>query len=138
MICSMNDIDLDNRKCAFYNFLKGDMNIYSTGFIDGMVTFVNITPQLGFFTPSILIYFPQLAELDISGYKDIEPSLFTDCIGACSNLKKLVMIGCLQFQQYHIVRFASTVKELNYLDAQNCGEFTYANAYAVLATLQSL
>ena len=119
-------------------FVQGEMKIYSTGFIDGVLTFVNISPQVGSFTPTLLIYFPQLSELDISGCKGIDQSLFTDCIGACSHLKKLVMTGCIQFQQYHIVRFASTVKKINYLDAENCGEFTYANAYAILATLQDL
>ena len=114
------------------------MKIYSTRFIDGMLTFVNITPKLGYFSPTILLYFPELLQLDISGCKGIEPSLFTDCIGSCVNLKKLVLKGCNQFQQYHVVRFSSSVKQLSYLDAENCGEFTYANAYALLATLQHL
>ena len=38
------------------------------------------------------------------------------CVGACCNLYKLFMIGCVQFSQYKMVKIATQVRTLQYLD----------------------
>ena len=109
------------------------MKVYSTGYVDGMLTFADITPQLGEFTPSLLPYFDNLLELDVSGCIKIDSNLFTDCVVACVNLNKLVMKACTQFSQYQIAKFVSNLKSLEYLDVSNGPEFMYFNGYVILS-----
>ena len=103
-----------------------------------MLTFVNLTAQLGPFTPTLLIYHSHLQELDISGCTDIDATLFVDCIGACKDLKKLCMSSCKQFTQYHILKFVSTVPKLSYFEFANTSEISYCNALAILGNLHML
>ena len=119
-------------------FLQGTLKTYSTGYVDGILTFVNLTNQLGQFTPCVLIYYPNLEEIDVSGCVTIDPTLFADCIGACKQLKKLIMTGCRQFSQYSFVKMMGTVKSIVYLDISNTSEIEYCSAYAILSNLQKI
>ena len=106
--------------------------------MDGQVTFVDLTPQLGEFSPCILIYFPQLLELDITGCRGIDSELLNDCIGACSNLQRLEMRGCKQCSQHIIVQIVRKLPNLVYFDASNAGHINYVNAYNILCHLPKL
>ena len=107
------------------------LKTYSTGFVNGMVTFVDITPQIGIFTPSILIYFRQLQELNISGCVNIDAVLFVDCSVTLENLIKLIMRACYQFSQYLIVKTGAHHAKLEYFDFVGCCEITHSNLYTL-------
>ena len=112
--------------------------MYSTGFVDTIVTCVDLTEQLGIFCPCILIYFPNLKELDITGCISIDSELFTDCLPACTNLQKLLMKSCLQFSEYKIVKIATQVMTLEESDVANTSPLSFWNFYVICSTLQSL
>ena len=114
------------------------MKIYSTGYINGQRIFENFTDQLGQFSPTVLIYFSGLRELDVSGCTQIDSNLFTDCIVACVNLLKLVMVRCIQFTQYQVLKFVRNLPELKYFDVSKGPEFTYTNGYVMLCSLKNL
>ena len=114
------------------------MKIYATANVDGIIDCMDLSPQLGKFKSSFLVYFPELTELGISGCGKIDPQLFTDCIAHCGNLEKLVMTGCKQFSEYKIVKIASQVRNLRYFEVSNTSEVSYWNAYSICATLQKL
>ena len=114
------------------------MKTYSTGFVNEMVTFVDLTPQLGAFTPCLFVYFRDLMEIDISGCKSIDPCLFVDCIAACQNLRKIEMISCTQFNQYHIVNMLQDKPKLKYFESSKGSNINFTNAYRMLSSLPSL
>ena len=98
-----------------------------------MLTYVDLTSQIGPFTPCILVYFSDLQELDIGGCRSIDPSLFVDCIVVCTKLRKLVLTSCTQFSQYQIVKVVRNKCHLEYLEASNTSDINYANAYLILS-----
>ena len=104
------------------------MKTYSSCYVNGMMMFVDLTPQLGVFSPSILIYFANLQELDISGCNSIDPEMFIDCLVACKFLKKLVMVRCTQFTQHQVVKMVQNIRAVTYLDASECCMVNYVNA----------
>ena len=99
-----------------------------------MLTFVDMTTQLGPFTPAVLIYFAHLQELNISGCVTIDPCLFTECVGACVELKKLSMKSCVQFTQY-LVKISRQVQNIEYLHCTGSCEITCVNAFCILSNL---
>ena len=122
----------------FHSNFQGILKYYSTGFVHNMVTFVDLMPVIGTFTPCLLIYLHTLHELDVSGCTDIDNCLFVDCICACTNLKKLDIVRCIQFTQYDIVWMVPNIRKLQYFDFSKACDIEYAHAYSVLATLQQL
>ena len=103
-----------------------------------MKTFVDIMSQIGVFTPTLMIYFPQIQEIDISGCVMINPALFIDCLVAVQNLKKLLLVGCIQFNQYSLVKISVHMKNLTYLDVVHCCEIHHVNLYCILSNLNKL
>ena len=114
------------------------MRTYGTGFVKGMVTSVDMTPVIGLFAPSILIYFHELNELDVSGCKEFDATLFVDCIASCVNLKKLIMTGCDQFIQSYLLSMLQAIKSVEFLEISRVTKLDYATAYVIMATLKKL
>ena len=109
------------------------------GFVNDVFTkFVPLTPEVGPFTAAVLIYFQDLQELDISCCQKIDANLFCDCIVACKQLKKLIMVGCKQFSEYQVVKFVPNLPMLRYFDLSKCAQITYCSAYVILSNLHCL
>ena len=110
---------------SFFYLFQGFLKTYSSGFVNGVFLFANLTAQLGPFSPTLLLYFPQLKELDISGCIQIDSGLFCDCIAACTSITKISMKNCSQFSQYQLSLFVRKTRKLRFLECSNCDTVAY-------------
>ena len=106
--------------------------------IDGNLLEIDITERITLFSPLLLVYLTNIGHMDIAGCTFIDPDLFVDTIGFCTELKKLEMAHCTQFQEKHFSLMMTNLPELNYLDFHTCAEISFAAAYWIISLLGNL
>ena len=99
---------------------------------------MDITSMIGIFTPSSLIYFPQLQALDISACLNMDHSLFVDCINSCLNLNEFTMIGCNNFTVSQMVKMFTHLTKLQSVDCTQATPLMFCDAYTIISSLPAL
>ena len=99
---------------------------------------MELTEKIGEFSPSLLVYFDTITDLDIQGCREIDRKHFSESVIACTNLAKINIANCTQFTQYDLVKMLSNLKNITYINATNCQQLEYCNAYVILSSLPKL
>ena len=94
---------------------------------------LDVTSQIGKFSPTLFVYLTNIHEINIHGCRFINAELFVDCIVSCKNLNKLIIISCSQFNEIHIVRMLPELKCLRYFDMDKSNELSFIGAFWVLS-----
>ena len=105
---------------------------------DGRSALLNVTEDIGQFSPFLPLYLRTIKQIDISSCRSFSAKDFLESIRACENLKELSLQGCKQFTQWHFTNYASEMKQLQYLDLENCCSFVYGSAFIMCSKLQDL
>ena len=104
----------------------------------GQSCVLDVSKELGVFNPFLILYIRNIRSIDISGCRFLSPSNFMDCVVVCSNLQKIMMRSCTQFSEHQLARMLSKLKNLHYVDIDRCVELSFASAYWIVSSLQSL
>ena len=106
--------------------------------VDGKLQTLDISKEIRNFTPSKLIYFPTLSALDISGCRNLDTSLFVDCIMTCQSLTEITLVSCFSFSESQLVRILTSLPNLEIVDCTRATPLMFCDAYTIVCALKHL
>ena len=99
---------------------------------------VDISKIYGGTNSAVIQKMVNLESIDISFCCDIDASDFANGLIGCMKLKKVEMVGCKQFTEYHLVDICTSLPKLEYFDGRGCSGLQYCNANVILTNARNL
>ena len=104
----------------------------------GTIVNHDITPVVGEFDPSLLCYLDGIEEVYMTKVCNVSPIDFVEILPSLSNLKVIVLDGCSQFHESHIVKICENNVSLQHIDVRNGTGLSFETVHYILGCLNDI
>ena len=105
---------------------------------EGIVVVHDITPVVGDFNPKLLCYLTGIKEVYIAMAHCIEWIDLVECLPFLQNMETLVIHGCSNLHDSHVVKIAENNQELKYLDVSQSVGLSFETVHYILGSVKNL
>ena len=114
------------------------INLFADIEFDDGIERTDVTHHVPVHNAFVLLYFPNITELDLTGMTHMNPQDVVECISYVWKLQFVTLDFCTQFSPYHLMKIFQQLKECRWISLVRCQSLDWTPAYCITSSSSKL